>query len=662
MRFSHSLAGLALALAAMHAGPTVAVAAPASTDPAPVHDFARRTGISSPRLSPDGRHLAVRTDDASGDKHSLVIYQLSDMSITSILNMPRYQVPLHAMWASNDWLVVQVGKEYGSLDAPMATGEVIATNLDGSRQHYLYGYNNKGRHARTRGSDKGYGYIVGRPAKPNGHVYLRAEPWGRDDLSIIYDIDVPHDTRHLLAHMNVHGMDFLVDPDGRAAFAFGTNADFHAVAYRRTDRGWVSLDRQQSGVDFRPITFAPDGRHIYALRSADGGPDALVEQELDGNQRTVLASDDFASVGDVQWTAPPARPFAVFPDAGPRRPIFIAPDLPDAKLYRALQKAFPGQTIDFIDFSQDGGTLLFATSSDRDPGTYFLIDTHTHKVRKLFAVADWLRPETLGERQAIRFKADDGTTLEAILTFPAHRDRRHLPMVLLPHGGPHGVSDDVAYDNDAQFLASRGYLVLQVNYRGSGGRGASFRNAGHLKWGTRIQQDLIDGVKWAIDQQYADPERICVYGGSFGGYSALMTTIRAPDLFQCAVGYAGIYDLAMMYKKGDIRSHKAGRSYLTAVIGRDDADLDANSPDHLAEHINVPVLLVHGKADERAPFAQAQAMRAALDQAHKPYEWMAVAKEGHGFYSEAHRAEFLTRLQAFLEKHIGAEAPTANTK
>ncbi len=657
---------IALALAC----PSVAVCAtPADTAPAtgtvametagmlPASEFARRSGLSSPRLSPDGKHLAVRVDDNAGEQHSLVIYQLPDMSITSILRMPKYQVPLRPLWVSNDWLVLQIGKEFGSLDKPLATGEVIATNLDGSRQRYLYGYDNKGRRAATRGSDRGSGYIVGRPDTPNGHVYVRAMPWRQDNRSIVYDIDVPANTRHLIAHMNVYGMDFLIDAAGKAAFAFGTNADFRAVAYRHVEGGWKALDKAQTGASFEPIAFAPGQQHIYALWSRDGGPDELVEQALDGSGRKVLAKDDFASVGDVQWTSAPARPFAVFPEAGARVPVFIAPDLPDAKLYRALQKAFPGQAVDFINFSQDGGMLLFATSSDRDPGTYYLIDTHTHKVSKLFAVAPWIKPDQMGERRSFRFKAGDGRELEAILTFPPGRAHRDLPMVLVPHGGPHGVSDSLRYDEDAQFLATRGYLVLQVNYRGSGGRGAAFRYAGHLKWGTRIQQDLIDSVQWAIDQHYADRQRICVYGASFGGYSALMTPIRAPGLFKCAVGYAGVYDLKMMYKKGDIRTRKVGRSYLTAVIGRDDAELDANSPTHLADRLDVPVLLAHGKADERAPFAQAKAMREALDDAHKPYEWMAVAKEGHGFYSEAHRTEFFTRLQAFLEKHIGPGAP-----
>jgi len=262
----------------------------------------------------------------------------------------------------------------------------------------------------------------------------------------------------------------------------------------------------------------------------------------------------------------------------------------------------------------------------------------------------------MAERRPLHFKAGNGTELEAILTFPKGVPETNLPMVLLPHGGPIGVQDDWYYDDQAQFLANRGYLVLQVNFRGSSGRGTDFIKAGYRQWGTGIQQDLIDGVKWAIAEKYADPKRICVFGASFGGYSAMMAVIRAPGMFQCAVGYAGIYDMAMRYTKGDTQESELGRNALRVEMGDDPAELAANSPDKLADQINVPVFLIHGEDDQRAPFAQAKAMRAALDAAHKPYEWMSKPGEGHGFYDEKNNIELYTRLQAFLEKYIGKGA------
>lgn len=668
VRYLRVLAPLALALALVCIS-TVATALPATKAPAskastssmpgllPVSDFARHPKLSHPRLSPNGKYLLVRMDKPDGKHHSLIVYRLSDMSIVSVLNMPAYQLPLDPVWASNQWIVLEIGKKMGSLDKPLNTGQVIATNIDGKRQRYLYGWNNHGHRAATRGSDQGMGFIVSLPETPNGHVYLRAEPWNRGDLSILYDVNASRGSRNLLAHMHVSGMNFLVDPQGQAAYAFGTDSDFKYVAYRHVGDRWKQLSFKQVGDFFDPLTYTPDHQHVYALTNPQGGPTELVEEALNGSQRKVLARNKFASVGDIQWTAPPYRPFAVIPEAGIPHPIFLDRNAPDAKLYRALQQAFPGEVVDFINFSRDGGKLLFFVSSDRDPGTYYLLDTHTHDVTKLFAVAPWIKPQQMATREPIRFQADDGTMLDAILTFPPHRKHQDLPMVLVPHGGPYGIHDTWYFNWDAQFLANRGYLVLQVNYRGSGGRGVNFQHAGYGKWGTRIQQDLIDGVKWAIAHHFADPKRICVYGGSFGGYSALMDVIRAPHLFQCAIGYAGVYDLKMLLHKGNIQSTQTGRSYLATVLGHDPAKLAANSPDKLAAKIDVPVFLAHGKDDHQAPFAGALAMRAALKAAHKPFEWMAINGEGHGFYTEKDRAAFLTKMQAFLKQYIGPGAP-----
>lgn len=631
-------------------------AAAAAVDLIPVEAFARHASLSMPRLSPDGRHIALRMDD--GDDHALLVYDVADMSHpVSMLRMPRYEVPIDVAWVSPTRLVVEKGKMFGSIDAPQATGEILATNVDGTHQDYLFGYQSGyGSRGGTRQGDDGWGSVDGLPARANGHFYLGAQLWNDENRSRLYDVDAMKNVRRLIGDIGVGGLDFMVGPDGKAEFAFGTGTDFRYVVYRSDGDHWTALDRTLTGKFFAPVATAPDGQHVYAMYSAMGGPAELVEQRLDGNDRKVLAEDDFGSVHDVQWTAPPRQPFAAVTATGTPRPLYIDPNLPAAKLYMAISQKFPGEFVDFVDFSEDGRELLFSVSSDRDPGTWYLIDTEHYKVRKLFAAAPWIDPSRMAERVPMRFKASDGVELEAILTVPNGVPMDQLPMVLLPHGGPHGVSDDWFFDWDAQFLASRGYLVLQVNYRGSSGRGVDFEQAGYLKWGTRIQQDLIDGVKWAEQQRYADPGRVCVYGGSFGGYSALMSAIRAPKLFKCAIGYAGIYDLSMMYKKGDIRTHAFGRNYLTNVIGKDDSALAANSPDRLAAQLDVPVLLIHGEADQRAPFAQAKAMRAALDAAHKPYEWMAKPGEGHGFYTEADNVDRLNLMQDFLAKYIGKGA------
>jgi len=625
----------------------------------PVEDFARHPALHSPRLSPDGKHVAVSMDDEANGNYAVAIYSVNDMSKPlSLLRMPRYEIPLNPQWVSPTRLVVEKGKQAGSLDIPTYYGEVLASDLDGKHVDYIYGYDNQGSRSGTRGGDKGWGRVVGMPTPTNGHVYMETESWDNKGHYALYDVDAVKNTRRLIGDIDIRGMSFMVGADGQVHFAYGTNDNFNFVAFRRSNNAWAPLDTAHDYRSFAPLTWTPDKQHIYAYYSKDGGPSELIEQNEDGSERKVLAKDSFGSVGSIQWTPQPLQPFGVATDTDIPKLNYLMPDSAPAKLHMALSKAFKG-FVHFIDYSEDGGQLLFSVSSDRDPGTFYLIDTKTNKVTKLFSPRPWIDPAHMAERRPLRFKASDGTELEAILTLPPGRGEANLPMVLLPHGGPHGISDDWFYDTDSQFLANRGYLVLQVNYRGSGGRGPNFKEAGYLQWGTRIQQDLIDGVKWAVEEKYADPKRVCVFGASFGGYSAMMATIRAPGLFKCAVGYAGVYDLAMMYDKGDVKELKSGRSYLRTVIGKSDADLAANSPDKLADKIGVPVLLIHGEDDERAPFAQAKAMRAALDAAHKPYEWISKPGEGHGFFAEKDNIEFYNALQAFLDKYIGPKAEVA---
>jgi dienelactone hydrolase len=562
-------------------------------------------------------------------------------------------MPADIDWVGPTRLVVALGKKFGSLDKPMLTGELMATDVDGKHQDYLFGYEFYGTRAGTRSSDRGWGSIDGLPEHANNHFYMGAQLWNSDGHSWLYDVDAVKNARHLVGDIGVGGLNFTVTPEGKAIFAYGKNEHYDYVVYRYQAGRWRPYSGIQPGHSFQPIGYAPDHRHIYAWDSNHGAPSDLIEQDVNGGERQVLAKADFGDVGGLMWTPPPRQPFAVVNETGVPKVTYLQPNMLVSKLHQALSLKFPGEFVNFIDFSEDGRQLLFSVSSDRDPGSFFLIDTQHFKVHKLFAAAPWIDPSKMAKRIPMRFKASDGLELEAILTVPRGTSMENLPMVLVPHGGPHGVSDTWYFDGDAQFLASRGYLVLQVNYRGSGDRGYAFEDAGYQKWGTRIQQDLIDGVKWAEAQHYADPKRVCVYGGSFGGYSAMMSVIRAPGLFKCAVGYAGIYDLGMMYKKGDIHESESGRSYLRTAIGTNEAVLDANSPDKLADKIDVPVLLVHGEDDQRAPFAQAKAMRAALDAAHKPYEWLVKPGEGHGFYNEQNNEELLQHLQDFLAKYIG---------
>ncbi|RUL76801.1 S9 family peptidase [Dyella choica] len=619
-------------------------------EPVPVEAFAHRGGYSMPRLSPDGKYLAIAVEQ--GEDHAVVIFQLSDMShMKSLLRLPRFQLPADIHWTGPERLVVEMAKFFGSLDEPELLGEIIATDVQGKHIQAMFS-REWGLELHGRGHDEGYAFVAGTPPKANDHFYMQTYMWNDENNTWLYDVNADGGARHQISQIGVGNMGFTLDADGHVRYASGLNTLNKYVVYRQQNNQWVQLSDGNDGNRFVPIAFSQDNQHLYAFVNTKGGPSALVQTDASGSQTKLLAKDDFSSIGFIQWT-PQQQPFAAASATGVPNETILDASLPLAQTYQGLSQKFPGQFVDFSSYSEDGNMLVFEVSSDRNPGAYYLFDFKQMKIQKLFDRKPGIDAGRMGQRMPMHFTASDGTPLEAILTVPAGASMKDLPMVLLPHGGPFDVKDTWFFDEEAQFLASRGYLVLQVNYRGSSGRGPGFVDTGYGKWGTRIQQDLLDGVKWAEAQHYADSKRVCVFGASFGGYSAMMTVIREPGLFKCAIGYAGIYDLAMMYEKGDVKDRKAGRNYLEQAIGKDPNELAANSPDKLADKINVPVLLIHGEEDQRAPFAQAKAMRAALDAAHKPYEWLTKPGEGHGYYNEQNLVDMYNHVQAFLEKNIG---------
>lgn len=624
-----------------------------------VEVFAKSSPFSSLRLSPDGEHVAVNAAYDDGN-YALIVYRIADMKPTAMLRFPRYELASQIAWVSNERLVIAKGRKLGSLEKPRPIGEIIATNLDGTRQSYIYGYEQTGR---MRGLSRGFGYIAGLPRVPNGHFYMRQLSL-ETRHSMLYDVDAGTGAGRLVSDIATPDLDFVLDADGKPRYAYGVDDNDRNLLFQSDGNGgWKPMPQLQDS--WTPAVFSSDGKRVFGYYT-DGGPSALVASDADGQNRATLASDPFYSVSNVEWrNAPDIAPFAVDMGNGRPAPRYLH-EGDEAALYRSLVASLPGRAVEFLDYSIDGRRVLFSLYSDRDPGGWYLFDRDQNKVHRLLLARPELLPEQLGERQVVRFPARDGLPLDAVLTFPPGKQPGGdpLPMILLPHGGPHAAGDGWSFDSDAQFLASRGYLVLQVNYRGSQGRGRRFEQAGYRQWGKAIQDDLIDGVRWTIGQHLADPSRVCAYGASFGAYAAMMVAVREPGMFRCAAGQAGIYDLKMMYDKGDIQQSDYGRNYLQRTIGNDPVELAANSPVNLADRIRVPVLLAHGEQDERAPFAQARAMRAALEKAGNPPEWMAVPREAHGFYKDENNIAFYRRLEAFLASHLQAPAApaTAATK
>ncbi len=623
----------------------------------PIDSFVREDEFSMPSLSPDGKYLAITARVPRGNRvvPVIMVYGLPEMKQLSASQLPYNEVPIGYTWVSNTRLIVAKGTEVGSLEAPQATGEVLGMDFDGTKQEYLYGWDmeTKSRHRDRYTDNQGWGYVAGTPRERNGRFFMRTRTI-KDD-SMLYEVDGLNAKRKLLATLPNPTLRYIQQRDGTPRFAVGAEMSKNQqIMYRRDDKTdkWTVVSDKPGMRGLTPLAFSADDTEFLAIYTPDGGPEELVRENLATGKRVSVMKDRTGDIRDFIWGASQDLPFAAGTTIGIPHLRYLNEESVEAKLHQKLLSQFPGHYVDFINYTDDGSRLLFVVRSDREPGSYFLFDRASGKAFPLFSAREQIDPGQMAERRPVSYKARDGLELHGYITLPERSGGKAPPLVVVPHGGPHGPSDQWFYDNHAQFLASRGYAVLQVNFRGSGGRGDAFQESGYRQWGAKIQDDVVDGVKHVIAKGLVDANRVCSFGASFGGYSALMLTVREPELFKCAVGFAGVYDLNLFYKESDASRGSRRKNTYIDYIGTDKAELDRFSPAMQADKIKVPVLLIHGKNDDIAPFEHAKVMREALEKVGRPPEWVAVADEGHGFYATKNRTAFYEKLEEFLGKHL----------
>jgi dipeptidyl aminopeptidase/acylaminoacyl peptidase len=633
--------------------------APAAPAQIPVEDFVKKPEIAEMAISPDGRHLAMTIPFDEGGAVLYVVDRVARQRTASIRAGARNVID-RFWWVNDTRLVASVAEQLGGVDRPRPNGELYAINADGSGATQLFGYRgeqNVGSHIKRGGERRlASAFVIDTIPGDGKNILVQTFDWANSDKAppSVELLDVyTGDTRRVGVGPKA-GASFVADHRGQVRVATAPDENLNAVLYVRGEGGdWrVFNDPKASKTYITPRMFARDNRRLYADVSRPGKPNALYRIDLESGARELLYEGG-ADPGELLLTPDKQDAYGVVTYDGPTAFHVFDPASPQARLALATQKAFPGQVALFGTFADDGKFGLVHVFSDRNAGDFYLFDTEKKNAEYVASARRWLDPERMAPKQAISLKARDGMELHGYLTLPPGGGR-NLPLVVNPHGGPYGVRDDWAFDEEEQLLASRGYAVLRVNFRGSGGYGADFELAGYGQWGQAMQDDLTDATRWAVQQGYADPKRLCIYGGSYGGYAALEGTVREPDLYRCAIGYVGVYDLALMYKDGDIPRSLFGKSYLKMVLGTDPAEMRKRSPAANADRIKAALMLAAGGRDERVPVSHARALKSALDERKHPYEWLLKDSEGHGFYRTANKVELYTKMLEFLDRNIGA--------
>lgn len=617
----------------------------------PLENFFKHMQFRNIKISPDGRYLAATSPKE--DSTSLAIIDRTTNKYSAVINFDRYEHAREFMWVNNERLIVDTEIKIGALDRPVMTGDLYALNADGGKKVQLLPEQTRGRS--TGHVVKYYFDIISRLKDDPDHILI--SHYGTGDYPTPYKMNVYNGSMLKLGNSPVKHASYAADHNGQLRFAVGRDDDLiKKVYYRESDDvDWKLIEEyKDSEGGMMPLGFTPDNKQVYILSDRNAPTDGIYLYNPASGDKKLLFRSDVVDIDDVIWNQNGKAIGVGYQPDFPRVSYFDPEDELSQMLAGVQQSLGDSQHSIMTSITDDGSKAVVRAYSDKNPGDFYLLDTQSKQVTYLLSRMAWIKPKQLSERKPITLTARDGLQLHGYLTLPKDTPAEDLPMIVLPHGGPHGPRDVWAFDPEAQFFASRGYAVLQLNFRGSGGYGRDFEFSGYRKWGTVMQDDLTDGTLWAIEQGVADPKRICIYGASYGGYAALMGVIREPDLYRCAVGYVGVYSLPLMYEVGDIQDRESGKNYLKYALGTDETDLKARSPVYNVDKIKVPVFLVHGKKDQRVPIDHFDKLVNALDKADKKFITLTKPLEAHGFYDEENRFELYNKMLEFFDEHIGS--------
>jgi dipeptidyl aminopeptidase/acylaminoacyl peptidase len=651
--------GLLMALCAM---------APAHAQPLPIDAFFSRQAVGGAALSPDGTHLAmtVRNKDTVG----VVVQDLAGgaSSPALSLNGEPYSVDW-VQWKTDQRLLVGVtylkldridnkpdGKIYGEHYRKL----LIAVNRDGKNAVILF---NDEKHLANH--TRGVFTLLDVLKKDPDHVLVITQDG--QGFPGVWKADINTGSAEIIEKGELETRGWQVDSQSnivlRTQAGYG---DERIQARAPGEKTWTTIAtiryhdaRELADFEIFGPTDQPNQIYVGVKGKSDQPADTRALRVYDLKTK---------SVGDPVWPAAKYDLKAIVYRANSydlEGVCFVVDVLAcqfkdktvDAN-FQGIEKFFGGdRNVERLSSSDDGRLWLLDVSGPDEPGSLYLYDWRARHLDFLVSRFPNLPAEKLGTMQRFAFTDRDGVTIPGYVTLPPGAPKGPLPMVVMPHGGPE-VRDDFGYDALVQAIATRGYLVFQPNFRGSGGYGARYAEAGYGEWGGRMQDDVTDGVKALIQQGRADPNRICIFGASYGGYAALMGGASTPELYKCVVSMAGLSDLNDLI---DWNLHAYGSDseryrYSLKSMGdpfHEHDKLRRDSPVSYASKYQPPVLLLSGDGDVISPLKQSQMMESALKKAGKDVRLVVYKTEGHPYWSDDHMKDAMTQVTAFIQDHIG---------
>jgi dipeptidyl aminopeptidase/acylaminoacyl peptidase len=606
----------------------------------PVEDFFKRSEFTSFQLSPDGKYLAAIAPIKERRNIAVAVTAVKDRDVNGF------------MWANDNRILFFMDK-----DGNESFG-IFAVNKDGSRPRTLI----EPAETQIRGGSRiiRTAAIINRLKHEPNYVLVSTPRIYHD--TVIQDVKKMNiiNGRSTLVERNPGDVDgYITNEVGDVVGAVATKDGKRRVLFRDTPKDdWRTLiEFEEYYGGFFPVWISKDASRMYVSSNVTPEGDvrdkaAIYRYDLENNSiGELIFEHDAVDVSGVAGSS--VKDDIVYVAYNSEKPDRYYVDEKWEQILTGIENAFADKVASVTSVSEDETKIVIAAWNSRHAASYYLYDAATNSMEELGMAYDWLDENDLGEMTPVTIEARDGLKLPAYLTLPPDSDGQNLPLVINPHGGP-WARDTWGFRPDVQLMANRGYAVLQVNFRGSTGYGQEFVRASWKKWGLEMQDDISDAVQWAVDEGIADPDRVCIYGGSYGGYAAMAGITFTPDLYKCAINYVGVTDIELLFETmpANWRRDLTGFKRMVGDPKEDKELLYDRSPINHVDKIKVPLFMAYGLEDPRVVIDHAYNLEKQLEHYEVDYELMVKKKEGHGYRKFENQVEFYSKMIDFLDANL----------
>lgn len=596
-----------------------------------VEDFMKNPGNFGYELSPDGNYITFAS--AWKNRSNVFVKKMNDDSEPVRVSNSKDRDIAGFFWKENSLLYL---KDKGGDE----NFHIYSTTFNGSKEKDLTPYPNVT-----------VGILSGLQGVKDEILIMM----NKEDATVfdVYKLNVKTGKTKHVAKNPGNITNWLADRNGNVRVAVATDGVAGTILYRDSEKDeFKPFIEVEAGDEVVPLAFSKDNQTIYATSNKGRDKVEVVKYDLEGNEKVIMSNDEVDVSGVLYSAEQDKLLYGAYVTDKLHYQFF---DKKFEKLFRKIQNKLGvhESELGINDYNKEMTKFIVSVSSDTVYGKYYYYDSITGDLTELATLSPWLKPEGLAEMHPISYKSRDGLTINGYLTLPKNQEAKDLPLIVNPHGGP-WARDMWGFNPEVQLLANRGYAVLQVNFRSSTGYGKEFLQAGNKQWGLKIQDDITDGVQWAIDQGIADPERIGIYGASFGGYATLAGITYTPDLYAAAVDYVGVSNIFTLLNT--IPPYwETMRNLFYERVGHPEKDKDlltAVSPIFHADKIKTPLLVAQGANDPRVNKAESDQIVEALRARGVDVEYMLKDNEGHGFANEENRIEFYNAMVKFFDSHL----------